>query len=86
MFFLLFFFDKLRGWHGGFGDITNSEPVAGGLFSCGKPQPISIYVSDEVAAWLTETRLQSLTLSRKLTDAVRLLSVITEKWLLVIVV
>lgn len=58
---------------GGFGDITNLEPVVGGLFSRGKPQPT--FVSDEVAACLTETRLQSLILSRKLTETVRLLGV-----------
>lgn len=56
----------------------------GGLFGCGKPQTISTFVSDEVAAGLTKTRLQSLILLRKLTEAVRLLHVITAKQLLVI--
>lgn len=69
---------------GGFGDIANSEAVVGGLLSCGKPQPISAFVSDEAAARRTETRLQSLTLSRKLTKADRLLSVIAANQLLVI--
>lgn len=69
---------------GGFGDITNSEQVVGGLFSCGKPQPISAFVSDEAAARLSETRLHSLTPSRKLTKAVSLPGVIAAKQLLVI--
>lgn len=55
---------------GGFGGITNREPVVGGLFSCGKPQPILTFVSDEVATRMTETRLQSLTLWRELTENV----------------
>lgn len=54
-FVLVFSEKKYKPGCGGFGDITNSEPVVGGLFSCGKPQPISPFVSDEAAAQVTET-------------------------------
>lgn len=40
------------------------------------------FVSDEVAEGLTQTRMQTLILLRKLTEAVRLLHVITAKQLL----
>lgn len=53
-FFLCWYFLKkvtsYKPGSGGFGDITNSEAVVGGLLSCGKPQPISAFVSDEAAA------------------------------------
>lgn len=77
---------KLQAWWWRFWRYNElgASTVVGGLFSCGKPQPISSFVSDEAAARLTETWLQSLTPSKKLTKAVSLPSVITAKQLLVI--
>lgn len=81
--FVMVFYEekyKLQAWLWKFWKFNELlGPVAGGLFSCGKPQPFATFVSDEAAARQTETQLQSLTLTRRLTEAVRLLSVITAK-------